>query len=47
VVAAVDSELLVLGESDFHDVIDGHPALRNELGQVAERRLREFGQRLG
>lgn len=46
VVAAVDSELLVLGEADFHDVVGAYPALRNELRQVAERRLRELGQRL-
>jgi CRP-like cAMP-binding protein len=46
VVAAVDSELLVLGEADFHDVVGSYPALRTELRQIAERRLRELGQRL-
>jgi len=46
VVAALDSEILVLGESDFHDVVGAYPALRNELKHVAERRTREHGLRL-
>jgi hypothetical protein len=46
VVAAVDSELLVLGEAEFHEVVGSFPALRSELKLVAERRTREHSQRL-
>jgi len=46
VIAAVDSEIIVLGEHDFHDVTAAFPALRTELKQVAERRAREYDQRL-
>jgi CRP-like cAMP-binding protein len=46
VVAAVDSELLVLAADDFHDVVRSFPALRAELEAVAGRRARDHEQRL-
>jgi hypothetical protein len=46
VIAAVNSELMVLGEYDFHEVTSAFPALRSELKHVAERRSREYDQRL-
>jgi hypothetical protein len=46
VVAAADSELLVLAAEDFHDVIRAFPALRGELEAVAARRARDHEQRL-
>src|SRR6185295_15127780 len=41
VVAAVNSEIMVLAESDFYDVTGAFPALWIELKGVAERRARE------
>ena len=46
VVAAVDSELLVLPASDFYEVIAAFPVLWAELKSVAERRTREHEQRI-
>lgn len=46
VVAAADSELLVLAAEDFHDVIRSFPALRAELEALAMRRARDHVQRL-
>jgi hypothetical protein len=46
VVAAADSELLVLAAEDFHDVVRAFPALRAELEAVAARRARDHEQRL-
>jgi hypothetical protein len=46
VVAAVDSELLVLGEAEFYEITSSFPALWSELKHTAERRLREHEQRL-
>jgi CRP-like cAMP-binding protein len=46
VVAAIDSEIMVLAESDFYEVTGAFPALWIELKGVAERRTREHAQRL-
>jgi hypothetical protein len=46
IVAAVDSELMVLGESDFYEVTAAFPALWIELKSVADRRKRQYDQRL-
>jgi hypothetical protein len=46
VVAAVDSEIMVLAESDFYEVTGAFPALWIELKRVAERRAREHALRL-
>jgi hypothetical protein len=46
VVAAADSELLVLAAEDFLDIIRSFPALRAELEAVAARRARDHEQRL-
>jgi CRP-like cAMP-binding protein len=46
VVAAVDSELVVLPASDFYDVIAAFPVLWAELRSVAERRTRDHELRV-
>lgn len=46
-VAAVDSEVIVLSESDFYEVTGTFPALWIELKAVAERRAREYERLLG
>jgi hypothetical protein len=46
VVAAVDSELLVLPAADFYDVTKACPALWAQLANVAERRSRDHARRL-
>jgi CRP-like cAMP-binding protein len=46
VVAAVDSELLVLPASDFYELIAAFPVLWAELKSVAERRTRDHEQRI-
>jgi CRP-like cAMP-binding protein len=47
VVAAIESEILVLAASDFYEIMGAFPALAAELRGVAERRSREHAQRLG
>jgi hypothetical protein len=47
VVAAIESEILVLAASDFYQITTAFPALSAELRGVAERRSREHAQRLG
>jgi hypothetical protein len=46
VVAAVESEILVLAAHDFYEITGAFPALWAELTSVAERRTREHAQRL-
>jgi hypothetical protein len=46
VVAAVESEILVLAAHDFYEITGAFPALWAELRSVAERRTREHAQRL-
>ena len=46
VIAAVDSEIMELGEADFYEVTGAFPALWIELRSVAERRHREHDLRL-
>lgn len=46
VVAAIESEILVLAAHDFYDITGAFPALWAELKGVAERRTREHAQRL-
>ncbi|HMG53192.1 MAG TPA: cyclic nucleotide-binding domain-containing protein, partial [Kofleriaceae bacterium] len=46
VVAATDSELLVLSADDFYDVTSAFPALRAELEATAARRSRDLEPRL-
>jgi hypothetical protein len=46
VVAAIDSELLALAAADFYELLEAFPALRRELGAIAERRSRAHAQRL-
>jgi hypothetical protein len=46
VVAAADSELLVLTDDDLLDIIRSFPALRDELEAVAARRARDHEQQL-
>jgi cyclic nucleotide-binding protein len=46
-VAAVDSEIMLLGASDFYEVVGAFPALWAELKAVAERRTRTYEQVMG
>jgi CRP/FNR family transcriptional regulator len=46
IVATIDSEIMVLAESEFYEVTGAFPALWIELKAVAERRTREHEQRL-
>jgi hypothetical protein len=46
VIAALDSELLVLAAGDFYEVTAAFPALSAELRSVAERRTRELEHRI-
>ena len=46
VVAAVESEILVLAAHDFYEITGAFPTLWAELRSVAERRTREHAQRL-
>jgi hypothetical protein len=46
VVAAIESEILVLAAHDFYEITGAFPALWTELKGVAERRTREHAQRL-
>jgi hypothetical protein len=46
VVAAAESELLVLAAAEFYEITGAFPALWAELKGVAERRTREHAQRL-
>jgi hypothetical protein len=47
VVAAIESEILVLAAPDFYEITTAFPALSAELRGVADRRSREHAQRLG
>jgi CRP-like cAMP-binding protein len=46
VVAAAESELLVLSAADFYEVTGAFPALWADLKETADRRNREHAQRL-